>query len=172
MLGGRDDALDLLGRKHRCAIERERLGLRLRQLDRDVVPGALRDAVNRARIGIIGARVDLEPIALAGAIFPGRRAEVAEGDFAFAAVEFGNLTEFGGVALAGAAGEIVQDAPARAVDRVGAARLHQAQLIERLMRPKRPARRGLCLPACETRSQDHRGDCEQTERRPRRVSHV
>jgi len=45
-LGGLDDALDLLGRKHRIAVEREGLGYRLRQLDGDVVAGVLGDAVH------------------------------------------------------------------------------------------------------------------------------
>ena len=61
--------------------------------------------------------VDLEAIALARAVLPRGRAQVAQRHLALADFELGDLAEFGGVALAGVAGEIVEDAPARAVDR-------------------------------------------------------
>src|SRR6185312_13136387 len=59
-----DDALDLLGWKYGRAVERERLGLGLFQLDRNVVASAFGHAVDGARLGLIRARVDLESVAL------------------------------------------------------------------------------------------------------------
>src|ERR1700730_276119 len=150
----RDDALDLLGREYRIAVERKRLGLRLFQFDRNMVAGALRDAFDRAGVGVVHPGVDLETVALARAILPGSRAQIAQRDLALAAVQFGHLPEFRGVAFAGAAGKIIENATARAVDRVGAARLQQTELIKRLMREKCAARRGNRLPA-EGRSEDN-----------------
>src|SRR6266403_247705 len=148
----RNDVLDLLGRKYRAAIERKRLGHRLFQFDRDMIAGPLRYPVDRARVGVIHPRIDLEAIALARAILPGSRAQVAQRHLALAAVQLRDLPEFRGVAFAGAAGEIIEDSSARAVARVGTARLYQAELIKRLMREKRAARRGNRWPARETRS--------------------
>src|SRR6202012_5895097 len=70
---GLDDALDLLGRKYGMTVERKGLGLRLLQLDRDVVAGALGDTVDGARIGIVHPRIDFEPEALSLAVLPGCR---------------------------------------------------------------------------------------------------
>src|SRR6266403_1744087 len=148
----RNDVLDLLGRKYRAAIERKRLGHRLFQFNRDMVAGPLRYTVDRARFGVVHPGIALETIALARAIRPGRRAQVAQRHLPLATVQFRDLSEFRGVALAGAAGEIIEDATTRAVDRVGTARLYQAELIKRLMREKRAARRGNRWPARETRS--------------------
>src|SRR5207237_6595430 len=69
------------------------------------------DLVNRDSVGIVHAGVDLEAVALARGIFPGMRAQIAQRQLALAAVEFGHLAKFGRVALAGAAREIVEDAP-------------------------------------------------------------
>ena len=54
--------------------------------------------------------VDLEAIALARAVLPGGRAQIAQRHLALAAVELRDLPEFRGIALAGAAGEIIEDA--------------------------------------------------------------
>src|SRR5882724_906675 len=174
----RNDVLDLLGRKYRAAIERKRLGHRLFQFDRDMIAGPLRYTVDRARFGVVHPGIDLETIALARAILPGRRAQVAQRHLPLAAVQLGHLAKLRGVALAGAAGEIIEDTPARAVDRVGSARLYQAELIKRLMGEKRAARCGNRLPARETRSDSDGGDRQRqrsdiTGRRNREpVSHV
>ena len=105
--------LDLLGREHDLAVEFERLRDRLFQLDRDAVADPLRHAVDRRGLGIVHAGVDLEAVAFARSIFPGMRAQIAQRQLALAAVELRHLTKFGRVALAGAAREIVEDAPAR-----------------------------------------------------------
>ena len=105
--------LDLLGREHDLAVEFERLRDRLFQLDRDVVADPFRHAIDRGGIGIVHPRVDLEAVALARGILPGMRAQIAQRQLALAAVEFRHLAKFGRVALAGAAREIVEDAPAR-----------------------------------------------------------
>src|SRR5262249_33070381 len=78
-------------------------------------------------------------IALSLAVLPRTRTQIAQHRLAFADLEFGDLAELRGIALAGAAGEIVEDTAARAVDRIGAARFHQAQIVERLMRQERSA---------------------------------
>src|SRR5258708_28437663 len=132
-----DDALDLLGRTRRRTVERKGLGDGLLQLDRDVIAGALGHPIDGAGVGIIHPRVDLEAVTLARAIFPGRGTQIAQCQLALAAVEFGDLPEFGGVAFAGAAGEIIEDASARAVDRVVSARFYHAELVELLMRQER-----------------------------------
>ena len=123
-------------------------------------------------IAVVHPRVDLEAVALAGGVLPGGRAQIAERQLALAAVELRDLAEFGGVALAGAAGEIVEDAAARAVDRVRAARLHQAEFIERLMREKRPAGRGLRCSAGKPRSGGGSGDRQQHQARGRNPERV
>src|SRR6185312_3182070 len=109
------------GRKHRRAVKGEGLGFRLFQLDGDVVAAALGHAVDRIWTGIVGARVDLEAVAPALAILPRARTQVAQHSLALANLELGDLAKFRGVALASAAGEIIQDAAARAVDGIGAA---------------------------------------------------
>src|SRR6185437_3026395 len=55
-------------------------------------------------------------------------------------------------ALASAAGEIIQDAAARAVDGIGAAGLHQAQFVERLMRQEWRAGGGFRRSACDCKN--------------------
>src|SRR6202000_2337856 len=70
---------------------------------------------------------------------PGGRAQIAQGHLVLTAFELRDLPEFGGIALAGAAGEVVEDAPPRAVDRTGAARFDQAEVVQLLMRQKRAA---------------------------------
>src|SRR6266446_2360297 len=107
-----------------------------------MIAGPLRYPVDRARVRVVHPRIDLEPVTLASAIFPGGRAQIAQRYLALAAVELRDLPEFRGVAFAGAAGETIEDASADAVDRVGATRLHQPKLVKRLMREKRAACRG------------------------------
>ena len=116
-----DDAPDLLGRKYRRAIDRERFGFRLLQFDRDMITCPLGDPIDRIGIRVVHAAVDLETVGLALRIFPGRRAQIGQGHLALAAVQFRNLPEFRCVTLAVAAGEIIENAPARGVDRRGAA---------------------------------------------------
>ena len=64
----------------------------------------------------------MEAEALGGAVLPRGGAQIAERDLALAAVELGDLAELQRVALAGAAGEIVEDAAAHRVHRALAAR--------------------------------------------------
>src|SRR5258707_14506280 len=90
-----------------------------------MIAGPLRYPVDRARVRVVHPRIDLEPVTLASAIFPGGRAQIAQRHLALAAVELRNLPEFRSVAFAGAAGKTVEDASADVVDRVGATRLHQ-----------------------------------------------
>src|SRR5882757_11309939 len=113
-----------------------------------MIAGPLRYPVDRARVRVVHPRIDLEPVTLASAIFPRGRAQIAQRHLALAAVELRDLPEFRGVAFAGAAGEIIDNAPARAVDRGRAARLQQAQLVKRLMRKKRAACPGSVGFAC------------------------
>src|SRR6185312_13590137 len=82
-----DDALDLLGRKHRGAVEREGLGFLLLEFDGDVIAGPLRDAIYRVRVGVVHPGIDLETIALARAVLPGSRAQIAQTHLALAAVQ-------------------------------------------------------------------------------------
>src|SRR5713101_3697446 len=104
-----------------------------------MIAGPLGYPVYRARVRVVHPRIDLEPVTLASAIFPGSRAQIAQRHLALTAVELRDLPEFRGVAFAGAAGKIIEDASARAVDRVGTTRLHQAELVKCLMRQKRAA---------------------------------
>src|SRR6185503_10557338 len=116
------------------------------------VAAALGHAVDRIWIGIVGARVDLEAVAPALAILPRARTQVAQHSLALANLELGDLAKFRGVALASAAGEIIQDAAARAVDGIGAAGLHQAQFVERLMRQEWRAGGGFRRSACDCKN--------------------
>src|SRR6266849_9813961 len=129
-----------------------------------MIAGPLRYPVDRARVRVVHPRIDLEPVTLASAIFPGGRAQIAQRHLALAAVEFRDLPEFRGVAFAGAAGETIEDASADAVDRVGATRLHQPELVKRLMREKRAACRGFRPAARRTRNESQRGECRQQQR--------
>src|SRR5258708_20539361 len=115
-----------------------------------MIAGPLGDPVDRARVRVVHARIDLEPVALAGTVFPGGRAKIAQRHLALAAVQLRNLPEFGGVAFAGAAGKIIENASTDAVDRVGATRLHQRELVKRLMREKRAACPGARPPPRRT----------------------
>ena len=170
---GGDDVLDLLGREHDLAVEIERLRNRLLQLDRDVVVNPFRHAIDRRGLGVVHPGVDLEAIALAGRILPGGRAQIAQRQLALAAVELRHLAEFAAVALAGIARKIVEDAPARARYRIGAARLDELEFVERLMGEKRAA----C--ACERWSDSEAGsngcsnrEHQSTDRNRERASHV
>src|SRR5205807_1868658 len=130
--GRGDDALDLLGREHGGAVEREGLRFGQLELNGDMVTSALGDAVDRAGRLVVHARVDLEAIALAGAILPCGGAQVAQRHLAFAEIELGDLAEVRRVAVTGIARKIVEDAAAGAVDRARSPRLDEAQLVEGL----------------------------------------
>src|SRR6202021_3200668 len=132
-----------------------------------MIAGSVCHAVDRAGISIVHSRLDLEAIALARAVFPGGRTQIAQRDLAFAAVQFGNLSEFRGVTVAGAPGKIIEDAPPRAVDRVGAARLHKAEFVKRLMREKRAARRtaGRSIRPTASKTRANRGSGDRQNQR-------
>src|SRR3989442_1989040 len=164
--------MDLLGRENDVAFEVESLGHRLLELDGNVVAAALRNTVDRRGIGIVHTRIDLEAVALAGAIFPGGRAKVAQRHLALAAVQLGHLAELRRVAFAGTAGEIVEDAATGGVDGVGAARFDQAQLIKRLMREKSTACRSDGWSVRKTRSDRKSGNCQQQTARRKQANHV
>ena len=127
-----------------------------------------------AESAVVHAGVDLEAVALARGVFPGMRAQIAQRQLALAAVEFGHLAEFGGVALAGAAGEIVEDAPARArMIALRPARLDQLQFVERLMGEKRPAAAARAGPSAKPASTTAAArEHQSTNRNRKRASHV
>src|SRR5713101_6793333 len=140
-----------------------------------MIAGPLRYPIDRTRVRVVHPRIDLEPVTLASAILPGSRAQIAQRHLALAAVELRDLPEFRGVAFAGAAGKIIENASARAVDRVGTSRLHQAELVKRLMRQKRAARRGFHLAADRTRYKSGGGSRQQQRSgitSPERARHV
>src|SRR4051794_12098929 len=167
VLRGGNDALDLFGREYDLSVERKALRRRQLQLDIDVVAVALRRTVDPAGVSLVHPRLDLEAVAFTASVLPGIGAEVAERDLTLAAVELGDLAEFGGVALARTSREIVEDAAARAVDRIGA-RFHQAQIIERLMREERTVRGQRTASGAESGRRERR----HTERSPEKVQHV
>ena len=72
--------------------------------------------------------------ALGVGAFPGRRAQIAGGHFAFAGIELGDLAELQRIALAGIAVEIVEDAAAHADDLRIAARLAESEIVDGAVR--------------------------------------
>src|SRR5262249_56456039 len=66
--------------------------------------------VDQRLVDVVLRLVDQFP---AAAVFPAGRAQIAERDLSLAVVELRDLAELQRVALAGAAGEIVENSPAR-----------------------------------------------------------
>ena len=75
------------------------------------------------------------------AVLPGHRAHVADDAAARLRLHVGDLAEVEPVALAGVAGEIVEDAAGHRVDAAGAARLHQREIVDRPVRRQEHLRR-------------------------------
>src|SRR5262249_6439008 len=87
----------------------------------------------------------LEHELLGGGVLPAGRAQIAERDLALAVVELGHLAELQRVAVAGVAGEVVENASARGHGGI-AARLRQREIVDRPMRGQAPPRRTAALP--------------------------
>src|SRR5262249_48364837 len=68
------------------------------------------DGIDQRLVEII---LRFEDELLGRAVFPGGRAQVAERDLALPVIEFRYLTELQRIALAGTAGEIIEDSTAR-----------------------------------------------------------
>ena len=83
----------------------------------------------------------LEDVRLGRAVFPRGRAQIAERDLALAIVELRNLAELQGIAFAGTAGEIVEDAAARRHGGGIAAGLRKLELVDRTVGRKLVRRR-------------------------------
>ena len=142
--------------------------LRLGQRDRMIVlwrRSACPSTVSIKLLVEIVLRIEL--IILGGAVFPGVRAQVAERDLALAIVEFRHLPEIELVALAGVAGEIVEDAPARR-DRRSCRASGELEVVDRAMRrqARRPASaaRPAHAPPSTTAAIGHQGDGTQSRR--------
>ena len=91
-------------------------------------------AVDRLGLLVVEPVLRVEAEFLGVAVFPGGRAQVAEHRLGLAPIEFGDLAELQRVAFAGAAGEIVEDAPAHRLDGARAVRLLQLELVDRAVR--------------------------------------
>src|ERR1700712_200 len=79
----------------------------------------------------------MEAQALGCSVLPRRGAEIRHNHLAFATVELGDLTELQRIALAGAAGEIIEDAAAHGVHRALPARGRELEVVNRAVRGER-----------------------------------
>src|SRR5205085_9981791 len=95
---------------------------------------AMRARIDVADLFAVHVVLRLEAEALAVALLPGRGAQVAERDLALPAVQFGDLAEIERIALTGAAGEIVDDTAAHALERALTTRAGEAEVIHRHVR--------------------------------------
>src|SRR4029434_1114363 len=82
-----------------------------------------------------------ELVRFGGAVLPGRRAQVAQRDLAFAIVELGDLAKLELVAVAYVAGKIIENAAARRDSATLATGRCQLELIHRARRRKLASRR-------------------------------
>src|SRR5262249_2292789 len=112
------------------------------------------DGIDQRLIEIV---LRFEDELLGRAVFPGGRTQVAERDLALAIVEFRHLTELQRIALAGAAGEIVEDSPARGHRRRITVRLGELEFIDRAMGRKLAPRRQRRWPRRAETGQRDRG---------------
>src|SRR4029077_5734312 len=98
-------------------------------------------AVDGIDLGLVDIVLRLEDVRLGRAVFPRGRAQIAERDLALAIVEFRNLAELQGIAFAGTAGEIVEDAAARRHGGRITAGLRKLELVDRTVGRKLVRRR-------------------------------
>src|SRR5262249_57119947 len=106
-------------------------GRRLVESNRDLVALAFGFPIDGIEQRLIEIVLRFEDELLGRAVFPGGRPQVAERDFALAVVEFRHLAELQGITLAGIAGEIVEDSPARGDRRGIAPGLRELEFIDR-----------------------------------------
>src|SRR5215475_4622979 len=136
-----DNAPHVLSRKDDGGIEVERLVLGLRQYDPDDVLSALGAPVDRIDQLLVEVVLRRELVGFGGTVLPGRRAQVAQRDLAFAIVELGDLAKIELVAVAQVAGEVIENAATRRDRAALAAGLGKLELIHRAVRRKLTGRR-------------------------------
>src|SRR5499427_10233543 len=161
----RDDPPHVLGRKDHAHLEVERLGHRLVEGNRDLVALAFGCPIDGIEQRLIEIVLRFEDELLGRVVFPGGRTQVAERDLALAVVEFRHLTELQGITLAGIAGEIVEDAPARGDRRGIAPRLRELEFVDRAVGRKLARRRQCgCVPHAQTDQRERRRRDDRAER--------
>jgi hypothetical protein len=112
--GSLDHTHHVLGRKDHTGGKTETFLLRLFQRHRSLGCLAFGAAVHRIDQVFVDKVLRGEFEIFGVGSFPGRRPQIASGNFAFTAVEFRHLPKFERIALAGAAAKIVKDAAAYA----------------------------------------------------------
>jgi hypothetical protein len=124
----------VLGRKHQVGADIEHLVARFGELHRNAVFRALGLAVDRLAQPLVEKVLRVEAQPLRSALLPGCGAQVAHRHLALAGVELRNLAELQRVSFAGAAGEIVEDAPAHRLHRALAAGVGELEIVDRPVR--------------------------------------
>ena len=129
------------------------------QLDLIAAAGFLGRAVHRLGRGAAGRALGLEAVARAVAGLEAGRARIDDAGAALAAVELRDLPERERVALAGIAGEIEGDAPARRLDVLGRLAVVEHEIVDGPVRGEHDALgRGLRPGARARRQQRYRAD--------------
>src|SRR5258708_255969 len=132
---GLDDAPHVLGRKHHRALEIEGFFRRLRKLHGDARVASISVAVDRLHRELVDEILRIEAEALGAALLPRAGAQIAQRRLALAAVELRDLAAIERIAVAGAAGEIVENAPAHRPHRALALRAQERKLVDGPARP-------------------------------------